>query len=77
MAPISYAPPLQALFHTAALPAADWAVFVVFRVLLLAANETRKWRLRKHPASARQPGDRPARDHHAGTDGSGCLACLL
>lgn len=50
MAAISYAPPLQAVFHTAALSAADWAVLTALGVLLLAAEETRKWALRRrHP----------------------------
>ncbi len=47
MAAISYLPPLQALFHTAPLTAADWAVLAGFGVLLLIAEETRKWRLRR------------------------------
>jgi calcium-translocating P-type ATPase len=50
MAAISYAPPLQAVFHTAPLSAADWAVLTALGVLLLAAEETRKWALRRrHP----------------------------
>ncbi|WP_326751274.1 cation-transporting P-type ATPase [Streptomyces hirsutus] len=48
MAAISYAPPLQALFNTAPLDAADWAVLAAFGVLLLAAEETRKWWVRRH-----------------------------
>jgi magnesium-transporting ATPase (P-type) len=43
MAAISYLPPLQAVFHTAPLRAMDWAVLVAFGVLLLAAEEARKW----------------------------------
>ncbi|MET8946876.1 cation-transporting P-type ATPase [Streptomyces sp. NPDC004542] len=46
MAAISYAPPLQAVFHTAPLDAADWAVLAGFGALLLAAEEARKWVLR-------------------------------
>lgn len=48
MAAISYAPPLQAVFNTAPLDAADWAVLTAFGALLLAAEETRKWWLRHH-----------------------------
>ncbi|AWN30595.1 cation-transporting P-type ATPase [Streptomyces sp. NEAU-S7GS2] len=48
MAAISYLPALQAVFHTAPLAAADWAVLGAFGVLLLAAEETRKWWLRCH-----------------------------
>ncbi|MGW0771158.1 cation-translocating P-type ATPase [Streptomyces sp. NPDC002676] len=46
MAAISYAPPLQAVFNTAPLAPADWAVLTGFGVLLLAAEESRKWVLR-------------------------------
>lgn len=46
MAAISYAPPLQAVFHTAPLAPADWAVLAGFGALLLAAEEGRKWVLR-------------------------------
>ncbi|WP_327691958.1 cation-transporting P-type ATPase [Streptomyces sp. NBC_00461] len=53
MAAISYLPPLQAVFHTAPLAAADWAVLAGFGALLLAAEETRKWWLRR-----RRPADR-------------------
>ncbi|MFJ3235282.1 cation-translocating P-type ATPase [Streptomyces sp. NPDC086787] len=47
MVAISYAPPLQALFHTAPLAPADWAVLAAFGALLLAAEELRKWALRR------------------------------
>ena len=47
MAAISYAPPLQALFHTAPLRATDWAVLAAFGVLLLLADEARKALLRR------------------------------
>lgn len=47
MAAISYLPPLQTLFHTAPLTVADWAVLTGFGVLLLVAEETRKWWLRR------------------------------
>ena len=50
MAAISYVPLLQDVFHTAALSAADWAVLAGFGVLLLAAEETRKWWVRRTPA---------------------------
>jgi magnesium-transporting ATPase (P-type) len=42
MASISYLPPLQALFHTAPLSAADWLLLVAFGALLFAAEEVRK-----------------------------------
>ncbi len=47
MAAISYLPALQALFHTAPLSATDWAVLVAFGLLLLFADEGRKWWLRR------------------------------
>jgi magnesium-transporting ATPase (P-type) len=47
MAAISYLPPLQAVFHTAPLSIGDWLLLIGFGVLLLAADETRKWRLRR------------------------------
>ncbi|MGW2717795.1 cation-translocating P-type ATPase [Streptomyces sp. NPDC001492] len=58
MAAISYAPPLQALFHTAPLAAADWAVLVGFGVLLLAAEEARKGWLRHRRPAGRKEGVR-------------------
>ncbi len=42
MAAISYAPPLQALFHTGPLTALDWAVLTGFGLLLFVAEEIRK-----------------------------------
>jgi Ca2+-transporting ATPase len=42
MAAIAYLPPLQAVFHTAALSVTDWAVLVFFGIVLLLAEETRK-----------------------------------
>ncbi|WP_317440849.1 cation-transporting P-type ATPase [Streptomyces collinus] len=51
MAAISYAPPLQAVFNTAPLLPADWAVLVGFGALLLAAEEVRKWALRRPRSS--------------------------
>ncbi|MEV5480089.1 MULTISPECIES: cation-translocating P-type ATPase [Streptomyces] len=48
MAAISYLPALRAVFNTAPLAAADWAVLAGFGVLLLAAEESRKWWLRRH-----------------------------
>jgi P-type Ca2+ transporter type 2C len=53
MAAISYAPPLQAVFGTAPLAAVDWAVLVGFGVLLLAADEARKWWLRRRTGMRR------------------------
>jgi hypothetical protein len=51
MAAISYAPPLRAIFNTAPLAAADWAVLAAFGALLLAAEEARKWVLRRRSTS--------------------------
>ncbi|WP_150136403.1 cation-translocating P-type ATPase [Streptomyces hyaluromycini] len=51
MAAISYAPPLQAVFGTAPLAPADWAVLTGFGALLLAAEELRKWVLRRRVAA--------------------------
>jgi magnesium-transporting ATPase (P-type) len=47
MAAISYAPPLQALFHTAPLRATDWLVLAGFGLALLLADEARKWLIRR------------------------------
>jgi P-type Ca2+ transporter type 2C len=47
MAAISYLPPLQAVFNTAPLSLLDWTVLAGFGALLLTAEETRKWRLRR------------------------------
>ncbi|MFF8948666.1 cation-translocating P-type ATPase [Streptomyces sp. NPDC014940] len=57
MAAISYAPPLQAVFHTAPLAPADWAVLAAFGALLLAAEELRKWTLRRRSPAPK--GGRP------------------
>ncbi|MFF7728806.1 cation-translocating P-type ATPase [Streptomyces sp. NPDC008001] len=54
MAAISYAPFLQAVFHTAPLSPADWAVLACLGLLLLLAEETRKWRLRRREAAAEE-----------------------
>jgi len=43
---ITYLPPLQRLFHTAPLGAADWAILVACGALLLGADEIRKLLLR-------------------------------
>ena len=43
MAAISYLPPLQSVFHTAALSVTDWAMLVAFGLALLAADELRKY----------------------------------
>lgn len=51
MAAISYAPPLQAVFHTAPHAPADWAILAAFGALLLAAEELRKWALRRRRTS--------------------------
>jgi P-type Ca2+ transporter type 2C len=47
IASISYLPPLQSLFHTAALSAIDWLLLVAFGLLVIVADELRKWRLRR------------------------------
>jgi calcium-translocating P-type ATPase len=52
VAAISYTPALQSVFHTAALSATDWLLLVAFGLLLLGADETRKWWLRAREASA-------------------------
>ncbi|MGW4561122.1 cation-translocating P-type ATPase [Streptomyces sp. NPDC004561] len=52
MAAISYAPPLQAIFHTAPLSPADWAVLAAFGALLLVAEELRKWVLRRRSSAS-------------------------
>jgi hypothetical protein len=46
MALISYAPPLQDVFNTAALSPSDWAIVTGFGVLLFVAEEIRKEFLR-------------------------------
>jgi Ca2+-transporting ATPase len=46
IAAISYAPPLQAVFHTAPLAAGDWLALAGFGALVLMADEARKWWLR-------------------------------
>jgi magnesium-transporting ATPase (P-type) len=54
MLAISYAPPLQSLFGTAALPAYYWLVPAAFGVVALIAEELRKAYLRhRRPAEAR------------------------
>ncbi|MFF4948778.1 cation-translocating P-type ATPase [Streptomyces chattanoogensis] len=58
MAAISYLPALQAVFHTAPLAAADWAVLAGFGVLLLAAEEIRKWWVRGHRPRGWKGGER-------------------
>jgi Ca2+-transporting ATPase len=47
MAAISYLPPLQAVFHTAPLRPTDWLVLAGFGLVLLVAEETRKWAYRR------------------------------
>lgn len=55
IAAISYVPLLQSVFHTAALSAADWLLLVVSGVVLLAADEARKWAARRRHPSAGDP----------------------
>jgi calcium-translocating P-type ATPase len=50
MCAISYAPPLQAVFHTAPLSVVDWALVTACGVLLLVADEIRKLLLRRQEA---------------------------
>ncbi|MEU5100577.1 cation-transporting P-type ATPase [Streptomyces sp. NPDC020996] len=52
MAAISYTPWLQHVFHTAPLALADWAVLAGFGMLLLTAEEARKWWVRRTPVPA-------------------------
>ncbi|MET7380642.1 cation-transporting P-type ATPase [Streptomyces sp. NPDC005526] len=59
MAAISYLPLLQAVFHTAALTAGDWALLAAVGVLPLLADEARKARLRSR---APRPRGDPRRD---------------
>ena len=47
MAAISYVPALQSVFHTAALSVTDWLLLVAFGLLLLVADEIRKFLLRR------------------------------
>ncbi len=54
MAAVSYAPPLEALFHTAPLRWSDWTVLVGFGALLLVADEIRKWALRRRVPRAEE-----------------------
>lgn len=61
---ISYLPPLQRLFHTAPLSAADWAILVMCGALLLAADEIRKLLLR-----SRKPGESNPTIAEAAPDG--------
>jgi Ca2+-transporting ATPase len=53
MLAISYAPPLQSLLGTAALPAYYWAVPAGFGVVALFAEELRKAYVRRRPTDAR------------------------
>ena len=45
-AAIIYAPPLQAIFKTAALPPRDLLVLACFPVIVLASDELWRWRVR-------------------------------
>jgi magnesium-transporting ATPase (P-type) len=56
MAAVTYAPPLQAVFHTAPLDAADWALLTGLGTLPLLADEARKAWLRR---AGRAKGARP------------------
>jgi magnesium-transporting ATPase (P-type) len=57
VAAVSYAPPLQSLFHTAALSGYDWLVLVAFGAAPLGADEARKaWLRRRRRAGARREG---------------------
>jgi Ca2+-transporting ATPase len=47
IASISYAPPLQALFHTGPLSVADWALLFGFGLVLFCAEEARKLIVRR------------------------------
>jgi magnesium-transporting ATPase (P-type) len=47
IAAVSYVPVLQAAFHTAPLGWIDWALVFAFGLLLLAADEARKWWVRR------------------------------
>jgi calcium-translocating P-type ATPase len=47
MCAISYAPPLQAVFHTAPLSVTDWALLIAVGSLVLVADELRKALLRQ------------------------------
>jgi magnesium-transporting ATPase (P-type) len=50
MCAISYAPPLQDLFHTAPLSVTDWGLLIVLGSLVLVADEVRKAVLRRKEA---------------------------
>ena len=53
---VSYVPVLQTAFHTAPLGWKDWALVFAFGLLLLAADEARKWWVRRAGgAPAREP----------------------
>ncbi|HTI21263.1 MAG TPA: cation-transporting P-type ATPase [Kutzneria sp.] len=49
---ISYAPPLQELFHTAPLSLADWALLIALGAMVLVADEIRKFLLRRRETPA-------------------------
>ena len=50
MAAISYVPALQSVFNTAPLSVTDWLLLIAFGLLLLVADEIRKWLLRQRDA---------------------------
>lgn len=57
VASISYLPALQSIFHTAPLSAIDWALLTAFGLLLLVADEIRKWLLRRREVHATTSGE--------------------
>jgi hypothetical protein len=54
MCVISYLPPLQAVFHTAPLSLADWALVVALGSLVLVGDEIRKAVLRRRERTDRK-----------------------
>jgi sodium/potassium-transporting ATPase subunit alpha len=46
-----YSPPLQRIFGTASLDTVDWLILLPFAVLLLGADEIRKWIIRRNDSS--------------------------
>ena len=51
-AAIIYAPPLQSIFQTTALPARDLLVLACFPLIVWGSDELWRWRRRKHHASS-------------------------
>jgi magnesium-transporting ATPase (P-type) len=50
-----YAPPLQSLLGTAALPAHDLVLLIPFPFIVWGADELRRWLLRRHELHAARP----------------------